>query len=710
VVAALVAGAQLGAGSPALADPPTVQVISLDSASLDPGDRTTLRFSVRNNNNGNPPGGGVDNTARVTVRTDFGELRCDGRCEFDEQINGPQPRQFEVSLVAGDVPAGETKSGKVRIEVTINNETGSAERGVTVRGPQEAPSAKKVSGQVVDVATGDAIPAAAVAMQDSQNHTFNAETDDRGRFSFTSSGRNPISPGRIDIAVGLTGYANVEKQFEVKRGQSLTGIKISLTSTASPSPTAEPSAPVTTAPPSTAALNPTSAEEGGGTLSWVLILLGGLLVALGVGAIVLLIVRRRQEAREEDVNGEGPGGGPPIVPAPGRYRGDDATRIVGGAGMGGDPTMVGRPGLADAPTMLQAPVRDEYPDPYGLPPQQPGAPTQAYGAAAQPGWGGGGYSDATQAGGYPGAPGAAPAGPPGTFGPGGVPAPYGSPAMPGGYGQPGGYDGGRGTAGGPGGRGEFADRYDDPTGRFNAPGAESGPAAGRYGDPTPGYAPTSGGPPPGYAPTSGGPPPGYAGPTSGVPNAGYGQPAAPGGYDQRGYDQRGYGADPYDSGQAGRAGGGYPGPTSSAGGYATPGGPGAPGGPPGGGYDQRRGYEPQDTGGYGGPSGYDQRGGGYAGPGGAAAPAGGGYDPRGGYPSANPPSGYPPPSGGYEQAPGGYDDAGQRGGYDPRSYEQGGYYPEQQQGGQPPRQPGPPPQAPPPPPRSERRSLDWLDD
>ena len=133
-------------------------------------------------------------------------------------------------------------------------------------------------------------------------------------------------------------------------------------------------------------------------------------MALGVGAIVLLIVRRRQEKADDAANPVPPmPGGPrgPVPAARGAYHGagDDATRVAG-AGMAGDRTMMGRPGLADAPTMLQAPVRDEYADPYGVPPgvTPVGPPTQGYGAA-QPGWGAasGGYSDATQVGGYPGA-------------------------------------------------------------------------------------------------------------------------------------------------------------------------------------------------------------------------------------------------------------------------------------------------------------------
>ena len=103
VVVALVAGSLTGLAAPAQAEEPTVQIISLSSASLNAGERASLRFAIRNNNN---PGGGQDNdTATVSVRTNFGELRCEGRCEFDEQIPSLQTRQFEVALVARR-PAG----------------------------------------------------------------------------------------------------------------------------------------------------------------------------------------------------------------------------------------------------------------------------------------------------------------------------------------------------------------------------------------------------------------------------------------------------------------------------------------------------------------------------------------------------------------------------------------------------------------------------
>ena len=92
------------------------------------------------------------------------------------------------------------------------------ERDVTVRGPQEQqkPTAKKVSGQVVDAGTGDPVPEAIIAMRDSDGNNFTSETNDNGRFSFTGSADEPIAPGRIDIAVGKTGY---ERRREAVRRQ-----------------------------------------------------------------------------------------------------------------------------------------------------------------------------------------------------------------------------------------------------------------------------------------------------------------------------------------------------------------------------------------------------------------------------------------------------------------------------------------------------------
>ncbi|MDW5330814.1 hypothetical protein [Plantactinospora sp. KLBMP9567] len=79
--------------------------------------------------------------------------------------------------------------------------------------------------------------------------------------------------------------------------------------TISPSTTDEPSANPSVTP--TQAESPghavqVSGEDAGGLGSWVLVLAGGLLVALGVGAIVLLLMRRREDDSNDDHPSERP--------------------------------------------------------------------------------------------------------------------------------------------------------------------------------------------------------------------------------------------------------------------------------------------------------------------------------------------------------------------------------------------------------------------
>jgi hypothetical protein len=142
-------------------------------------------------------------------------------------------------------------------------------------------------------------------------------------------------------------------------------------------------------------------NEGGGGLSWILIAIGGVLVLLGIGAIVLLFVRKRDDTGETDHPGPrrggphphappGRGGGPggPRPPMPRRggppertqvMRGDPRGRPpVSGGPRGADQTMIARSPLADVPTQLHNRVPADYADPSARPggPGAPGGPPQ----------------------------------------------------------------------------------------------------------------------------------------------------------------------------------------------------------------------------------------------------------------------------------------------------------------------------------------------
>ncbi|MGW9196919.1 carboxypeptidase regulatory-like domain-containing protein [Micromonospora chersina] len=651
VVVALVFGALLAVpATPALAAP-TISNVSASPNSVEAGGSVKVTYSL---NFTDPLA-----TADVSVTSGNPKLTCvDGCSRGRVNQNGTFDATFRA---ASDAPNG---SATITIKATDSNGPNKQEESATVtvtlvaKAPPAPQTVKSISGKVVISANGDPIAGAIVMLRDSRNNQRQTNTDSSGNFRFTGSDSNPIAPGRIDLGASKDGADPGTKSIDAAAGQSVTGLRISVPLKVEVSPSATPSAseeplpsdeatdeateePASQAP---AAQQPAANEDSGG--SWLLILLGGLFVAVGVGTIVLLYMRRKNE--DGDGDGDGPHGptgpGGPVgaagaVPgARGGYRGaDDQTRVVNGMGAGAASTMVGGTSLSDAPTMMHRPVVDDVPpDPYGAP------PGPAYGAGAgagQAGWAGNGYGD----------------GAPGQGGYGGGDNGYGAaPSSGGGYGTApssgGGYgsrDYGAGAAGYPPaqGGGYGGERYDEPTGRYTGDSTQYAPPADPY--PTSTYQPDQG----------------------------------------RGYDQPGqgqYGRGPEQGGSGYGSGGGYGAPAGGYGGGQQGGYDSAPAG----GYDsgQTGGYDGRQAGGYdggqqGGYDGYDQRGG-YGGGDGYGQPQQGGYGQPGGYGQEQPP----------QQRGGGYDNQG---------YDQGGYYADPAEAGR-----GRPdaPQD-----RGGRR-LDWLDD
>ncbi|MEQ4300785.1 carboxypeptidase regulatory-like domain-containing protein [Plantactinospora sp. B6F1] len=621
-----------------MADDPTVTITGVN-ASLNAGQTTQLTFSIKNNN-----GGVLADSFNIQVTTSFNELRCQGNCDVTDTIAVGATKSYSVTLRAGNVPAGQSRSGNVQITAEVGNDSASTQRNITVRGPEAPPEVQtvaEVSGRVTDENTGDGIPGVSMRLTDGQGRTHSARTNNSGSYRFTGSQERPIAPGRLQIRAtkdGITDTRNVNGSAGARLNNQ--GIQLALAAppTATAEATVEPTEEAVEGEPTeeagveesqeAGAQDQSANESGGGLGSWVLILAGGLLVALGVGAIVLLLMRRKEDDEDDEDGPGGPGGPGPrsgMGAGRGRYPDDDATRVTTRPGVGADPTMVNRGGnLADAPTMMHsAPlVDDEFPDPYGAP--LPGPQTPGYGSG-QPGWGGNanGYGDrpGSGAGAYGNAPGSG--------------AGYGAPASGAGYGNAPGSGAGYGAPVSGGGypvngAGGYDEGYDEPTGRYTGArdaADEYGPAADPYD--TNAYRPSSGAGQGGYEPTQQ-----------------YGR-----GDD---YDAAGYGAARGGYGDEPRTGAGY---DRVDDGYDQPG------------YDNRAGYDPQ---------GYDADRSGYDQP-----TTGGGYDhPRSGYDDQ---SGYDDRGAGYGQQGGGYYDDAPRAGHS-RS--------------------GAPPQ----PSRSERRSLDWLDD
>ncbi|MDG4803826.1 carboxypeptidase regulatory-like domain-containing protein [Micromonospora sp. WMMD980] len=663
VVVALVFGALLTVpATPALA---ASIVTATNSVSIDAGKSSQVVVKVRLGNG--------ETSADIDVSDLPDGVNCGGCGSVD--FKGGQETDVTLTLsAAGDAPANNALA-----KITV---TGGGVRPLRVAvkaaappPPQQPQTVKTVSGKVIN-SDGEPISGALVMLRDSAGKERRTNTNGSGNFSFSGSVDNPIAPGRIDLGASADGASPTAKSINAAAGQSATGIRLSIAvKAASESPSASPSASES-APPSEeateeaaseppasdtpAAPQPAASEEdSGGFGSWLLILLGGLFVAVGVGTIVLLYMRRKNEDGDGPDGPIGPGGpdGAGAIPAArGAYRGaDDQTRMVNGMGAGPAPTMVGGAALSEAPTMLQRPVVDDVPpDPYGAP------PGPAYGVGA--GQGGYGYGENA-------------AGPGGNDGYGNAPSSgggYGSaPSSGGGYGNGpssgAGYGGPDYAAGYPPaqGGGYGNERFDEPTGRYPGDGTQYTPAADPY--PTSTYQSEADR---GYEQIA----PGQYGRGSEQGDGyrtggGYGD--APSGYDNAsgGYDggrqQAGYGDRPtgdYDADPAG----GYGATRGATYGDAPTGGygdtPGYGGGRPGSGYDSppTGGYDSASTGGYDSAStgGYD-----------SGRPTGGyGDAPTGGY-DATPAGGYDGrQSGGYDGGQAGY---GQQGGYD--GGQQGGY-------------------------------------
>jgi hypothetical protein len=738
VVAALATGSLIGAATPAFADANLGVDVNPGSTTLTVG-QGGQSITVKISNTGDQDS---NNNVQLTIRVPFeGQVTINNRpngCDQDgntldcqlDKINKGQSRSLTLQLsppAQSDIQPGQQRSNNGTVQI---NNGGSASFGVTLKAqaPTTVAPVTAVAGTINDSVSGDPLANANVVMQDGADKQHTTGTDSKGKFKFTSTADDPITPGRITISAGKDGYANsAPKTQDAKSGQSITNVRINLKPTAAASASAVPessggafaSGPAADNTTAAAADGPTPGTKTGSgtsTLSLVLIVLGGLLVLLGIGAIVMLL-RRRGDDDDDDGN-EGPQQGPPPG-APPVYRDAplaDPTMVGGHTSAMSAPAMAGRSNANDKTAIVP---------PLGVPqdPYAPGHAPGSYGATGvMPGYGAADYArpadyntnraDATgympaENGRYGGATGDA-------YSAGAA----GGPAGPGGYGQggPGGQGGagnGYGAAGVGGYRDDNGAGYRGADNGYGA-GGEQGYGAGGdrgYGaGGANGYGPSSR-PGDGYAEAGyrGGEPPRAGGAAGygqspddgyGTSGAGYGagsagasgaagtygaRPADPRSADPRAADPRAgeYGAGEYGAGEYGAG---------------------------------RHGNDYGDRGGYG-----DDRGGRYdAGGYGAGAPAPGNPRPAGG-PTSGP--GYGPQNGGYEpeqytggrraappadyDARGGYGPAG--GGYDRDDYgrppaPRSGSYDDAAYGAQD-RQAAPPAAQ-----RGERRSIDWLDD
>ncbi|WP_203818193.1 carboxypeptidase regulatory-like domain-containing protein [Paractinoplanes ferrugineus] len=472
---AVVLGGIVVAPAVALADEPEVQITSLPTDVVS-GGIVQVGFRVRNTNQGAP------NQFPANIKVN-GMSCADPVCSQIAPVSA-DGTDFSVKLKAPTVDAGAVKSVTISVSATIGNDTGTANQPVNVKGPDKPQTVTSVVGKVKG-SDGKAISGAAVAMKDNGGHAYQTTTNGSGGYSFNATDSRPITPGNISVGALKDGFNAATVDVQAAAGKSvnvpLTLKALEASASASPSPSAstatstaatddEEEAPVPgNSTAADADTKKTSSDSDSGSGSMLFIIIGGLLVAAGIGAIVLVLMRRRNNGEDggpdDDPTAMPSGAGGAVPPSQGRF--NEATRLDSpmAAVNPAAATMVtplGSSPMADAPTMLHRPVEDEFPDPYGAPPQQPGV---QYGAA---GYDQGQYGAAQQQ--Y----GAADHG-------------YGAPQQP----PYGGANSTYGAAAAPAGGQQ---RYDEPTGMYRpepgayddydqaAPGQYGGTPAGQYGD------------------------------------------------------------------------------------------------------------------------------------------------------------------------------------------------------------------------------------
>ncbi|WP_262282229.1 carboxypeptidase-like regulatory domain-containing protein [Micromonospora sp. MA102] len=323
----------------------------MSAENVEPGDKVRVQFRVTNN------GSGAE-TAIVVVG---GGLQCTTGCRAEPNLKPGESQDFQATVVAPQVNAGEILGLNISVAVRLGGQNSYDYKMVYIHGagtsqpgagaPQ--PGADKPSSEVDGVSglvrntSGKAIGGVALTVRDSAGHEFRTTSDRSGRFSIKSGAGKTIAAGPITVVAALKGYRTTRTTVPGSAGDTAS-VRLTLAAVAAPartppSPTATAAADEAPEPEtSVAAAAPPDFEavsdEGSGSLP---LILGGLLVAAGLGALALLVNRRRNT---------------PDKPAP-----HAATQLTAPAGAG----------MSDAPTaVLHArPPADEFPGTYGGHPQ-----------------------------------------------------------------------------------------------------------------------------------------------------------------------------------------------------------------------------------------------------------------------------------------------------------------------------------------------------
>jgi hypothetical protein len=343
----MAAASLFGIAAPALAAGTSAQLsdTNVNPSTINPNQQVTISFSVKDT--------GDAGQITVEVNSSNPKVTCVGSCKNTAvTFMANETKQYSFKFAAtGSFSGPDNATLQIKATplgngagqpATDNNET------VNINAPTQTQAATvpEVSGTVVDVFTGVPIDAATVSIQDSANppHTYSVGTDKNGVYKFTSTPDKPIVAGTIAFAVDKTGLQTFPGATrQANPGQALTGVKLSVApvnSTVTPSNQQQQ----TTNAQNTATLPPDEtrqvADSGGGSggLSWVLIAIGGVLVLLGIGAIVLLLVRRNGAGGDDD------GSDDPNRPGPRGGSGGPGRGGRGGQGRGGPGGGAGGPG------------------------------------------------------------------------------------------------------------------------------------------------------------------------------------------------------------------------------------------------------------------------------------------------------------------------------------------------------------------------------
>ncbi|NUT49803.1 MAG: carboxypeptidase regulatory-like domain-containing protein [Saccharothrix sp.] len=308
VLIALIGGTFAVSATAAAGAPAPISILSVSAENVAPGDKVQVQFRVTNN------GTGAD-TAIVVVG---GGLPCATGCRAEPNLKPGQSQDFQATVVAPEVNAGETLGVNISVAVRLGGQNSydfkmvyihGAGAGATQPEPDRpSPEADQPSSEVDGVSGwvrdtgGNAIGGVALTVQDSAGHEYRTTSDQSGRFSIQSSPGKPIAEGQITVDAALDGYRATRTTVQGSAGDTAS-VELTLAAVAVPtetrsSPTATtaaaetPESKISTAAAASADLE-AGGDEGSGPLPFIL---GGVLVAAGLGALALIVQRRRNAA------------------------------------------------------------------------------------------------------------------------------------------------------------------------------------------------------------------------------------------------------------------------------------------------------------------------------------------------------------------------------------------------------------------------------